>query len=330
MSQRGRLEQNKKLYSLVFSFRNEADNIPELVSRVSAVMEGIQTSNNDSSYEMIFVDDNSTDNSVELLKMLASQFPISVIQMSRRFGVAPCVLAGLAYAKGDAVIYMDSDLQDPPELIPQMIDLFLKGAEVVHTTRTHRDGEGWLKIWLTNRAYSIINYFSEIELPKNTGDFKLLSRRAVDEIQKMPEMDPYIRGLSVWVGFHQEFVYYRRDARFKGTTKFPLFGPGPIREFIRGLTAFSAAPLYVSFLFGIAASMFSVLLIIYAVISKLANVSAPGVSGVLIAVSFFSGIILVTNGAIGLYVARIYNEVKRRPKYIVKNVITRNLQTKVQ
>jgi dolichol-phosphate mannosyltransferase len=178
-------------------------------------------------------------------------------------------------------------------------------------------------LWLTNRAYEIIGYFSEIELPKNTGDFKLLSRRAVDEILKLPELDPYMRGLSIWIGFRQDFVYYKREARFKGQTKFPIFGTGPIREFIRGLTAFSAAPLYLSFVFGIGASLLSLLLIIYAIVTKVMNLSAPGVSGVIIAVSFFSGIILVTNGAMGLYVAKIYNEVKKRPKYIVKDIITK-------
>jgi dolichol-phosphate mannosyltransferase len=242
--------------------------------------------------------------------------------MSRRFGVAPCVIAGLSHAVGDAVIYMDADLQDPPELIPQMVQRFREGADVVHTTRTHRDGESTVKAWATKAAYRIINYFSDIPLPENTGDFKLLSRKVVQEILKLPEYDPYMRGLSVWVGYRQEYIYYRRQPRFAGQTHFPLFGKGPVREFIRGLTAFSAAPLYLSFYVGTATCLLAIGFIVYAVVTKLAGVATPGVSGVLIAVAFFSGIILVTNGLIGLYVARIYNEVKRRPQYIVKNVIT--------
>jgi dolichol-phosphate mannosyltransferase len=241
--------------------------------------------------------------------------------MSRRFGVAPCVMAGLAHATGDAVIYRDADLQDPPELIPEMVKRFREGAEVVHTTRTHRDGESKAKSWATKAAYRVINYFSEIPLPENTGDFKLLSQKVVREILKLPEYDPYMRGLSVWVGYHQDFIYYRRQSRFAGHTHFPLFGKGPVREFIRGLTAFSAAPLYLSFYVGSLTCLIAIGFIVYAIVTKLAGLATPGVSGVLVAVAFFSGIILVTNGLIGLYVARIYNEVKRRPPYIIKNVI---------
>ncbi len=306
------------LLSMVFSFRNEEQNIPELASRVNEAVSQLDNT----MYEMIFVNDDSNDRSVDLLVQLQKEYPIKIINMSRRFGVTPCVLAGFAQAQGDAVIYMDTDLQDPPELIPEMVNRFRQGADVVHMTRTHREGESAAKMWLTKRAYRVINYFSDIQLPENTGDFKLLSRKVIEEILRLKEYDPYMRGLSVWVGYRQEFIYYVRQKRFSGETHFPLFGKGPIKEFIRGLTAFSASPLYISFFIGIAACLFSVALIMFAIITKVVGVAAPGVSGVLIAVAFFSGIILITNGLMGLYVARIYNEVKRRPQYIVKNIIS--------
>ncbi len=305
------------LLSFVFSFRNEEENIPELVKQVTAAIADVD----DFAYEMIFVNDDSTDKSFEVLADLQKTYPITVINMSRRFGVTPCVLAGFAQAKGDAIIYMDTDLQDPPDLIPQMVEKFRQGAEVVHTTRTHRDGESAAKMWITKQAYRIINHFADIRLPENTGDYKLLSRKVVQQILALPEADPYLRGLSVWVGYKQDFIYYRRRPRFSGETHFPLFSKGPAREFIRGLTSFSATPLYFSLFFGFATIFISFALIAYAIIAKLMGLTAPGASGVLIAVAFFSGVVLLTNGVIGLYVARIYNEIKGRPKYIIRNIV---------
>ena len=308
------------LLSFVFSFRNEENNIPELVKRVDAVTQSIENLE----YEMVFVNDDSTDRSLEILKSLQKQHPITIINMSRRFGVTPCVLAGLAHIKGDAAIYMDTDLQDPPEIIPQMVEKYKNGAEVVHTTRTQRDGEGAIKMWATKSAYKLINQFSDIYLPENTGDFKLLSAKVVREILDLREYDPYMRGLSIWVGYKQEFVPYRRSPRWAGKTKFPLFSKGPMGEFIRGLTAYSAAPLYISLMLGLATTSLGICLIFYALITKALGISAPGASSVLIAIAVFSGIILTTNGVIGIYIAKIYYEVKERPRYIISDVITAN------
>lgn len=305
------------LLSVVFSFRNEAENLERLVRRVAEAVQNIA----DVRYELIFVNDDSTDQSLSILVGLQGAFPITIVNMSRRFGVTPCVLAGFAQSRGDAVVYMDADLQDPPEIIPEMVKAFRAGAEVVHTTRTHREGEGPFKMWLTRKAYRLINRFSEIHLPEDTGDFKLLSRKVVDEILRLKEYDPYMRGLSVWVGYRQDFVYYRREPRWKGQTKFPLLSKGPINEFTRGLTAFSAAPLYLSLFFGAITSVLAFGLILYAIVTKVTGSAVPGVSGVLIAVAFFSGIILITNGVLGVYVARIYYEVKSRPQYIIKDVL---------
>ena len=184
------------LISVVFSFRNEEKVIPELIHRVSSVLETL------GEYELIFVNDASTDGSLELLQSLrAANSNIKIINMSRRFGVTPCVIAGLAEAKGDAVVYMDADLQDPPELIPEIVKKWQEGAEVVHTIRTKRHGESWPKMWMTKLAYKMINAFADIDFYENAGDFKLLSKRAVTEILKLNELDPYLRGLSMWIGF---------------------------------------------------------------------------------------------------------------------------------
>ncbi len=166
--------------SIVFSFKNEEENIRELVRRTSATIEAIPGVKD--GYEFVFVDDASTDNSSEIIRELAESFPIKLIKMSRTFGTAPCVLAGLEHCSGAVVVYMDSDLQDPPELIAQMYEMYLSGYDVVHATRTERSGESSLKMWMTKIAYKVIGWASQVELLENTGDFKLLSRRAVDSI----------------------------------------------------------------------------------------------------------------------------------------------------
>lgn len=301
--------------SIIFSFRNESGNLNELVYRTTNTLKLV-----DASYELIFVNDNSTDNSEELLLELQKIFPIVIINMSRRFGVTPCVIAGLSQASGDVAIYMDSDLQDPPELIPELIEKYRLGYDVVHTTRTSREGETWIKLFITKIAYRVINRFSDIDLPINTGDYKLLSRRVINEILRLGEYDPYMRGLSIWVGFKQYFVYYKREARFSGKGKFSLLSAGPANEFIRGLTSYSAAPLYISLFIGLIVTFISFLVIIWALTCKYLGISYPGSTGILVAVSFFSGVILTTNGIMGLYISKMYYELKGRPRYIIKNI----------
>lgn len=305
------------LLSVIFSFRNEEDVLPATIKRVASVLE-----NANIDYEMIFINDASTDRSLEILvEQREKNHKIKIIDMSRRFGVHPCVMAGFEHAIGDAVVYMDTDLQDPPELIPQMLEKYLNGYDVVHTTRTKRHGENAAKMWITKQAYRVINLFSEIDIPENTGDFKLISRRALNEILKLKENDPFMRGLSLWVGFKQTQIFYEREPRFAGETHFPLFGKGPIKEFIRGIASFSAAPLYFSFVVGVFSFIFSFILIIYAIISKIFGLSAYGTSSLIIVISFFSGLILISNGLVGLYIGRIYSDVKNRPRYIIQDKI---------
>ena len=305
-----------KLISIVFSFKNEEKNLNELIKRIETSFSKV----NNWKYELIFVNDCSEDKSEEILLNLQKNNPITIINMTRTFGVGPCVLAGFREAKGDAIIYMDSDLQDPPEIIPKLINEHEKGSEIVHTVRTKRHGESAFKMWITKIAYKTINYLSEIPLPTEAGDFKLISRTALKKILLQNEFRPYIRGLSIWVGYKQSFVKYERDPRGDGESKFPLLSKGPITEFISGITSYSLKPLYLGIVLGFFSIIFSIILIIFALYSKLTGVAAPGSSGIIITISFFSGILLFTMGIIGIYLARIFEQTKGRDQYVIKNI----------
>tara|TARA_A100001011_G_scaffold397600_1_gene499157 strand:+ start:976 stop:1911 length:936 start_codon:yes stop_codon:yes gene_type:complete len=305
-----------KLISFVFSFRNEEKNLKNLVQRIDKAVKKTETWD----YELIFVNDDSTDNSEKVLLELQKEFKIKIVNMSRRFGTNPCVLAGFENCSGDCIIYMDSDLQDPPELITEIIKQHEKGFDIVHTRRTKRLGEPKTKLFFTSIAYSIINKLSDIDLQKDVGDFKLISRRALDKILEQKEYNPYIRGLSVWVGFKQTYVDYVREAREAGESKFSLFAAGPVTQFIRGVTSYSLKPLYSGVLLGFFAFLFSIFLIIYALYAKLAGLAVPGTTGILIVISFFSGALLSTLGIMGIYLARIFEQTKGRTRYIIKDI----------
>ena len=305
-----------KLISIIFSFKNEEQNLNELIKRIQTSFLKIENYN----YELIFVNDCSEDKSEEILLDLQKNNPITIINMTRTFGVGPCVLAGFRESKGDAIIYMDSDLQDPPEIIPKLINEYDKGSEIVHTVRTKRLGESLFKMWVTKIAYKLINYLSEIPLPTEAGDFKLISRIALNKILLQSEFRPYIRGLSIWVGYKQSFVKYERDPRAEGESKFPLFSKGPITEFISGITSYSLKPLYLGVVLGFFSLIFSIILIMYAFYSKFTGIAAPGSTGIIITISFFSGILLFTMGIIGIYLARIFEQTKGRDQYVIKDI----------
>ena len=305
-----------KTISFVFSFKNEENNLEELIKRVDASVKKLENYK----YELIFVNDDSNDNSEKILENLQQSFPITLINMSRTFGVGPCVLAGFKHSNGDCIIYMDSDLQDPPELLEKLIIEYENGADVVHTVRTERLGEPKIKLLLTKIAYKVINFLSDINLPSEAGDFKLISKKALNKILEQKESRPYIRGLSVWVGFKQAYVNYVRKPRHKGKSKFPLFSAGPISQFINGVTAYSLKPLYLGIILGMLSIIFSILLILYAFYMKFTNIAVPGTAGIIITISFFSGIILLSIGVTGIYIARIFEEVRGRDTYVIKNI----------
>ncbi|MFA5146031.1 MAG: glycosyltransferase family 2 protein [Candidatus Omnitrophota bacterium] len=307
------------MISIIFSFRNEEDVIPKLIERVLAVLGPLKTE-----YEMVFVNDSSSDGSLEVLKGFhAGNKNIKIINMSRRFGVGPCLMAGLRNSKGDAAIYMDADLQDPPEVIPSLLAKWREGADVVHTIRTAREGERASKIWLANIAYRVINLFAGLKIPEDAGDFKLLSRRAIDAITRVNEDDPYMRGLAVWVGFKQDKVYYKRAPRLAGRGHFPLIKSiGPAEMFVRGLTSFSETPLYLSLLSGILVMTAVFVYFAWAALTALIGASGfdrPGLTAA--AIFFLSGVILCAIGVQGLYIGRIYRELKQRPGYIIESTI---------
>ena len=305
-----------KLLSIVFSFRNEEGNIEPLVKRISTTMEKIENWK----YELIFVNDDSTDKSEQILMDLQKSYPIKLINMSRNFGIDPCVLAGFRNSSGDAIIYLHTDQQDPPEIIPDLIKKYEEGNEIVHTVRTKRKGEGKFRMFLTKIAYSVINTLSDINLPVQAGDYKLISKKALYEILKQKEFRPYVRGLSVWVGFKQDFIFYEREARGEGESKMPLLSAGPITDFINGVTSYSLKPLYLGIIFGFISIVISFLLIIYALYLKFSNLAIPGATSIIIAVSFFSGIMLFTLGIIGIYLARIFEQTKGREQYVIKEI----------
>jgi glycosyltransferase involved in cell wall biosynthesis len=292
------------LVSVVLSFRNEAGNIPPLIDRLARMFEAQPVE-----YELVFVNDASTDSSREILiGERARNARVKIINLSRRFGVAEGVRAGMAAASGDAVVYMDADLQDPPEIIPQLLEQWRAGAAVVHTVRTRRHGEHWLKMWLTGIAYRLIQSGSSINLPVDAGDFKLLSRQAVDHLLRLGESDPYLRGLVVWIGFTQVFVPYERDARHAGRTHFPFFSRNPWKTFALGLTSFSFMPIYACL--ALAATG--------VVASLVVMIAAPPLVGLMILLwAMLMGAVAI----VGIYVIRIYKDVRSRPQFIVDSTV---------
>lgn len=307
----------RMLVSVVLSFRNECEIIPVLIARLDAMFAAESCD-----YELLFVNDESTDASLAvLLRERESNPRVKIINMSRRFGVAECVLAGMAAASGDAVVYMDADLQDPPEVIPTLLERWRAGAGVVHTIRTRRHGESAMKMWITRLAYRVIRAGATIDLPVDAGDFKLLSRATVDRLLGLRETDPYLRGLTVWLGSTQAFVPYERSARHAGTTHFPIFSRYPWKTFALGLTSFSFAPIYVCV--GMAASgLIAAVALLALALALLASGSDLAVGTAFFGIiTFFWATAVGAVGVVGIYVIRIYKDVRGRPRFVVDSTI---------
>lgn len=313
--------------SVVLSFFNEQSVIPELLSRLRAVFAGER--GNISGYELIFVNDASTDSSEQLLREeIERHDDLVLVNMSRNFGVSECVYAGFRHSRGDVVVYMDADLQDPPEVIPQLLATWREDAEVevVYTTRRRRAGEHPLKMLLTKLGYRFINYISHTPLPIDSGDFKLLSRRVVGELLRCEEKLPYIRGLVTWVGFKQKQVFYDRDQRFDGrhNTKFPVLSRRVIYGYLdRALISFSDAPLKIALFGGFLIAGLAGIYLIIVLMQKLLGWYEPGWPAIMATILLLGGIQLIVLGFIGLYINVIFLEVKKRPNYIVNNIVRR-------
>jgi polyisoprenyl-phosphate glycosyltransferase len=304
-------------FTIVAPNFNEAGSVDEFYRRLREIMEVLQEP-----WELVWVDDGSTDQSTEKIRELAHQDPhVRPVIFARNFGHQIAVTAGLDYSRGQAVIIMDSDLQDPPEVIPQMIAKWSEGYEVVYAVRKEREGETRFKLFTASLFYRIIYRITDVNIPLDTGDFRLLDRKVVDVLNSMRERYRFLRGMSAWVGFRQIGVPYKRAARFAGETKYPL--KKMVKFASDAITGFSYFPLQVATYFGFISAGISILAIPVVIALRLAGSQAFfGQATTLIAVLFLGGVQLISLGILGEYIGRLYDEAKHRPLYIVREAPT--------
>jgi dolichol-phosphate mannosyltransferase len=293
---------------------NEAGNVDELLRRVYAVVRSLPEPPLD--YEIICVDDGSRDATREKLVAAARIDPhLRVISLSRNFGHQIAATAGLDAANGDAVVLMDGDLQDPPELIADFLERYRAGYDVVFATRRRRNGESKFKILTAAVFYRVVRRLTSVSIPVDTGDFRLMSRRVVAALRQTRERHRFIRGLVSWVGYHQIGVEYDRDARFAGETKYPF--SKMLRFAIDGITAFSEIPLRFASYLGFITSTFAFLYAVVVLALKFLHYNEPGYTSTILTVLFLGGVQLIGIGILGEYIGRIYDEIKARPLYLV-------------
>jgi polyisoprenyl-phosphate glycosyltransferase len=288
---------------------NEEELLPSFYERVTAALEGIE-------FELVMVDDGSTDRSPEIMRDLAaSDSRVKVVELSRSFGYQAAVAAGIDHCRGDAVVTIDADLQDPPELIPELIEEWRAGSDVVYGVRRERPGESRLKLATARWFSAIFRRLAELDLPANAGDFRLLDRRAVNALRRMPERSRFMRGMTVWVGYRQSSVPYDREPRGAGDTRYRW--RTLMRISLDAISSFSHTPLQIATVVGFIVSFLAFLGIPYVIVNRLLGFYVEGVSTLLFAILLLGGIQLITLGIIGEYISRIYDEVKHRPLYIV-------------
>ncbi len=307
-------EGRRLLLSVVIPCHNEEEVLRETNRRLLSALENIPMQ-----LEVIYVDDGSTDSTAEILRDLHTGDPrIRVVRFSRNFGHQMAITAGIEHASGDAVVLIDADLQDPPEVILDFLDKWMDGYDVVYGLRTEREGESAFKLWTAKYFYRFIGKLSDTEIPLDTGDFRLMDRRVVDALLAMPERDRFVRGMVSWIGFSQTAAPYRRAARHAGTTKFSLMKM--LRFAMDGIVSFSILPLRLATWVGFAASAIAILGILLAIVERIFGVPGlvKGWASLVIAVLFLGGAQLICLGIIGEYVGRIYGESKRRPLYVVR------------
>ncbi len=300
-------------YSIVAPIFNELENIPELYRRVSAVMTATGET-----WELLLVDDGSIDGSTAQIRTLAAQDEhIRPVIFARNFGHQIAITAGWDYAHGDAVIIIDADLQDPPEVIPDLIAKWREGFEVVYAIRAEREGETWFKKTTASLFYRIVHRITDVKIPVDTGDFRLMDRKVVDVLKTMREKYRFPRGMSAWVGFSQVGVPYKRAVRFAGQTKYPF--NKMLKLALNAITGFSYFPLQLATYFGFGSASLAIIAIPVVIIMRLIGHGAfTGQATTLIAVLFLGGVQLISLGVLGEYLGRIYDEVKGRPLYIVR------------
>jgi glycosyltransferase involved in cell wall biosynthesis len=298
--------------SLIVPVYNESSNLDLFYERVLKVLKPLNVS-----YEILFIDDGSKDDSLEkLLEIRGRDSKVKVVQFSRNFGKEIAVSAGLDLAEGKAAIPIDADLQDPPELIPSLIEKWKAGYDVVYAKRTKRMGESWLKRWTASLFYRLIAKMTNIDIPEDAGDYRLLSRAAVEQLKRLRERHRFMKGLFTWVGFKQTAVFFERDPRYSGKTKWNYW---KLWNFaIEGITSFSYIPLQAASYLGLLVSVFAFFYGVFIIVFKLLHgIAVPGYASLMAAVLFLGGIQLLTLGILGEYIGRIYDEVKQRPLYVI-------------
>ena len=307
--------------SVAIPIHNEESVLPELLHRLGNVLDGLPGG----PHEMVFVDDGSTDRTYEMLEAAAVQDPrIVVLSLSRNFGHQAAITAALDHASGEAVIMMDGDLQDVPEVIPQFVEKYEQGFDVVYARRVRRK-EPWLLQLAYYLFYRMIMSLSDVRVPLDSGDFALISRRIVDELRRMQEHHRYLRGMRTWVGFKQTGIDVERAERHSGSSKYNLMRL--LRLAFDGIFAFSIVPIRAAALFGAFVMMLSALYVLYSIYAKLVLRESPqGFTALIVAVTFLSGVVLFFLGVIGEYVGRVYEEIKGRPHYIVARKVGRGLR----
>ncbi|MFO7943265.1 MAG: glycosyltransferase family 2 protein [Anaerolineales bacterium] len=300
-------------YTIIAPIYNEIENLPVLYRRIREVME-----RTGESWEFVMVDDGSTDGSVDHIRQLAEKDDrVRPVIFARNFGHQIAVTAGLDYSRGEAVVIIDADLQDPPEVILDLIEKWKEGYEVIYAVRETREGESWFKLATAAAFYRFIQRITEVSIPLDTGDFRLLDRKVVSVLNQMREQHRFLRGMSVWVGFKQAGVAYEREERHAGETKYPL------RKMVKlasdAVTGFSIFPLQLAMYVGFGATGLGVLALLATIVLRLAGSRALyGQALTLILILFLGGVQLIFLGVLGEYIGRIYDEAKGRPLYIVR------------
>ena len=313
-----------KKISLVIPMYYEEKVANKCYEKVSNVLKSLEDKYD---HEIIFVNDGSKDKTLDILEEIAKKdTKVKIISFSRNFGNQAAVTAGLKEVTGDAIVIIDADLQDPPELIPEMLELWEQGNEVIYGKRKTRKGESAFKLLTAKMFYKTLNALSDVEIPKDTGDFRLVDRKVVDVVNNLPEHNKFLRGLFSWVGFKQKAYEYERQERFAGETKYPL--KKMLKLASDGIISFSNKPIKMVGALGIISIIISVIILIYALISyifKLNELSA-GWTSLMVAITFFAGVQLLSLWVISEYIGRIYDEAKGRPQYIVDKKI--NIENK--